>query len=161
MWFAPSDHAKPVESWPTMRSKISFNQNHLTRIERSSCIRVSPTILGHNPRLAHISPVRWRLNHRDASMHLHDELQSNFIVAVRFHLKPFWRTCLDEDRVDLGPRDRHPCVYRNHIRCLGYCHVTCKRELLREDSSTQKKWGRILSIKGGAAKRICVTTPNS
>ena len=102
-----SDRARPWESWPTTRSMISFIERLPMKIKRSSCIRVSPTILGHDPCLAHVSPVRWRSDHRDVSTRFLSELPSGFIVAVEFHLKPsFFYTCLDEDCVDLGPRDR-------------------------------------------------------
>ena len=129
-------------------------------IERSSCVRVSPTILGHDPCLAHVSSIQRRSNHRDVSTRFLGELPLGFIMAVEFHLKPFLCTCLDEDRVDSGPRDRRLRVYRDHIRRLQCFHVTCrKKELPREHSPTWKKWERLVHIKRKEAVSICVTTP--
>ena len=94
----PSDRARLWESWPTTHSMISFIESLPMKIQRPSCNRVSPMIPGHDPRLAHVSPVRWRSNHRDVSTRFLGEFPSDFILAVEFNLKLLFYTCLDGDR---------------------------------------------------------------
>ena len=85
--FAPSDHSKPLALWPTTRSTISFNESHPMRIERSSCVRVSHTITGHDPHLPHFRPSD---EDRTIAMrpHIaHDRQDCDNISIVRFSLK--------------------------------------------------------------------------
>ena len=95
-----------------------------------------------------------------ATCYDHDLIQTVWCSLTR-STAPFSACAPDDDPVDSGPLDRRALCEVIRIQRLRCAHMSCEDKFPRVHCPARKKRERISSIKGGAAKRICVTAPNS